>query len=307
MTNVMYKSERGEIMLRKGKLRRTALTQSLALMLSYCVCAAGQPGVQTPTNHPKGEPSESASVDVEGLMAKAKPDTPESIYFVVQLADAGAVQAVPMLEDKFARMKTELTESKILNGSVAVADFDKANVASALVRLGDTNDIYFEFLLRQAALAANSDIPEYLNYDAEGKAAAGPSRELTAWADVHSVPAPALESEALFELPAAISLLGRTGDPRTIPLLRRALLSPNYEIQIAAARGMAKAQDNGSIPVIVDACRKAPAGAASAIAAASLVYFKSPDAQAAAETFIPKDHLNALRESKRLPGADPFR
>lgn len=294
-------------MLREGKLRRTALIQSLALTLSYCLCAAAQTGAQTPPSRPNGEPSESAKVNIEDLIAKAKPDTPESIYFVVQLADAGAVQAIPVLEDKFAHMRNELTEAKILGGSVTVSDFDKANVASALVRLGDTKDAYFEFLLRQAALAADSDIPEYLNYDSQGKASAGPSRELTAWAELHNVPAPTLEAETLFELPAAVALLGRTGDPRAIPLLRRALLSPNYEIQVAAARGLAKTQDTESIPFIVDTCRKAPAGAATNIAAASLVYFKSPDAKAAAETFIPKVRLSALREGKHLSGADPYR
>jgi hypothetical protein len=238
---------------------------------------------------------------------KANTDAPESIYFVVQLADAGVVQAIPLLENKFARMSDELTEAKILSGSVEVHDFDKANVASALVTLGDTKDVYFQFLAKQTTLAIDSDMPEYLNYDAQGKNIPGPSRQFTDWAELHNHSGPAFEAEAIVELPAAVALLGRTGDRRAIPLLRRALLSPNYGIQAQGARGLAKLQDTDSIPLIVEACRRAPAGAAAAIAQESLIYFRGGQAESAVEAFIPKDRLIALRDGTRLSRTDPYR
>jgi hypothetical protein len=72
-----------------------------------------------------------------------------------------------------------------------------------------------------------------------------------------------------------VGLLALTGDPRAIPVLRRGLLSPNYQIEIIAALGLADFVDKGSIPlIIIEACSKAPAEAAAAIAEA-LVYFGS--------------------------------
>lgn len=54
----------------------------------------------------KDQPQEAMGlVDKDNIsvaMDKAKPDTEESIYYVEQLAHAGAVQAVPMLEEKFS-------------------------------------------------------------------------------------------------------------------------------------------------------------------------------------------------------------
>jgi len=57
-------------------------------------------------------------------------------------------------------------------------------------------------------------------------------------------------------------------------VLRRGLLSPNYQIEIIAALGLADFGDKGSIPLIIEACSKAPAEAAAVIAEA-LVYFGS--------------------------------
>jgi hypothetical protein len=55
-----------------------------------------------------------------------------------QIARAKAVQAVPIVKEKFVRTQDEL---------------DKARIASALGRLWDTSDIYWDYnlSLRQAA------------------------------------------------------------------------------------------------------------------------------------------------------------
>lgn len=57
-------------------------------------------------------------------------------------------------------------------------------------------------------------------------------------------------------------------------------------IQAVAASSLADLHDNASIPMIINACRRAPADAASAIARA-LLDFNDPEAQRAAKEFRP--------------------
>jgi hypothetical protein len=145
-------------------------------------------------------------------MKQAKEDTPESVNFAVRLAEARAVQAIPMLEEKYSRTSSNFDEAHLLGASVTLADLDKANLASVLIRLGDKKEIYWNYLIKQATLALEMDIPKYLSYVEKGKAGSGPSPQLSAWAAAHHVPAAAMEEEVMGELPAAVSVLGHTGD-----------------------------------------------------------------------------------------------
>ena len=86
-----------------------------------------------------------------------------------------------------------------------------------------------------------------------------------------------------------------TEDRRAIPLLNRALLSRDPLIQAEAAEGLALIGDKASIPLILEACRKAPAHVAGLIAA-SLVYFDDAAAQAAVDQFLPERDARNLRE-----------
>jgi hypothetical protein len=58
----------------------------------------------------------------------------------------------------------------------------------------------------------------------------------------------------LYELSDKVYLV--SGDPRGIPLLREALKSPNSDIVLAGVRGLARAGDKDSIPLIVEACKR---------------------------------------------------
>jgi HEAT repeat protein len=87
----------------------------------------------------------------------------------------------------------------------------------------------------------------------------------------------------------SVSYLGKTGDRRAIPLLRQALSSPDFMIQTFAADGLAKLKNKASIPLIIQACRQAPADAAMVIAR-SLLDFDDPQAQSAAKTFRLANH-----------------
>lgn len=83
------------------------------------------------------------------------------------------------------------------------------------------------------------------------------------------------------------------------------LKSRNIMIQSFAAKGLAKLQDNDSIPLIIAACRELPREGASMIAR-SLLFFSDSRAQRAAEVFIDKQMLEDLRKLIREHGTDPF-
>jgi hypothetical protein len=208
----------------------------------------------------------------------------------------GAVEAIAALEEQFRRVQDTQ---------------DKANIAGTLVKLGDKDNAYWDFLAKLATQALDSDAPDFMSYDAQGKALPGPSPAFIAWAKAHNVPpngpAGTAAEDAMYWFPGKVALLGSTGDPRAIPLLRQALSSPNHMIEIVAAKGLAEMQDKDSIPLIIEACKRAPAEGASAIAE-SLVYFDDPSAQKAVDTYVDKDRAKLLRETKargkKTPGSN---
>ena len=201
------------------------------------------------------------------------------------IAEAGAVQAIPSLEEQFGRTTDVDTKTKIANG---------------LVRLGDKHNTYWNYLLEQATLAVDSDVPDELF---SGKTV-DQNSELQAWAQAHNVSANTAAQSAIYDLPGKVLELALTGDPRGIPLLRRALQSRNYMIAVWAARGLVQIQDKDSIPLIIAACQRVPTGYASEIAK-SLIWFDDPRAQTAVDTYMPKEHAKIFRDA-RAQGMKPF-
>lgn len=218
-------------------------------------------------------------------------------YDVELIRKAHAVEAIPALEKQFAKIQLppkEPTSPEELSDLL-----DKAKIATVLVRFAVKDDAYWDFLARLAASALASDAPGFMTFDAEGKAQVGPSPEFAAWARAHNISlndGHAAE-ENVYILPGFVAFLGMTGDVRAVPLLRQALLSPNWMIQVMGANGLSEIQDRESIPLIVEACRRAPSEAASKIAE-SLVYFDDPDAQGAVDTYVPKERAKVLRDAK---------
>jgi hypothetical protein len=203
------------------------------------------------------------------------------------IARAGALEAIPVLKEQFARVQDPLL---------------KAKIAAALVRLGDKDDTYWDFLVKLATPGLESDAPDFMRRDSQGKSLPGPSPEFEAWVKAHNLDPAGLGEDSFYVLPGKVAFLGWSRDPRAIPLLRQALLSPNYQIEIAAALGLAEIGDKDSIPFIVEACKRAPAEAAAAIAQA-LVYIV---AQSAVDQYIPRTEqkyiaMKRLTERRR-PG-----
>jgi hypothetical protein len=213
------------------------------------------------------------------------------------IARAGAVDAIPALRAEFARRFDPNRTDEV---------DDRAKIASALVRLGEKDEVYWDFLLNQASAALSSDVPFPTRFDAEGKAVPHQlAPEFAEWTQANHVSPESAGQLAVYELPLKLKFLAETGDPRGIPLLRQAMSSPNYMIEAVAAKGLAKQQDKASIPIIVAACRKAPRDIAAAIAEA-LVFFDDAEAQTEATKFLPGALFKLLHEAKQVPGNDAF-
>jgi HEAT repeat protein len=102
---------------------------------------------------------------------------------------------------------------------------------------------------------------------------------------------------------ATFGFLALTGDRRAVPLLRQGLLAPNPMVQSQAADGLARLQDNESVPLLIDACERAPSGAKLGLAEA-LASFDSPDALATARKYLPGAVFEEIR-TRRAAGHGP--
>ena len=261
----------------------TMYGKSLLQGILHCVACSGLLagvvcGQADPAQAPIQRPAESPEV----VRAIAKLKLGEAIAYNAQvISEAGAREAIPDLEEQFAH---------------APEFIDKAKVAQVLLALGDEKEVYWDYLAERAGSILKSDAPNPMQFDAEGKGLPGLSPAWIAWAKAHNQP-PGAGEDAIYVNPGMIGLLGMTRDPRAIPLLRQALSFPNYMIQTAGTMGLAEMQDKTSIPLIIEACKKAPAEAAE-VMARSLVYFDSPEAQKAVDTYIPKERAQLLREGK---------
>jgi hypothetical protein len=210
---------------------------------------------------------------------------------VDMIATAGAVEAIPILKEQFARVEDPLLKLKI---------------AAALVRLGDKDEAYWNFLVEQTRPALESDAPDFMSYDAQGKAVPGPSLKFQAWVKAHNLsPSSALFEDSVYVFPGKVALLGWSRDSRAVPLLRQALLSPSHMIEIAGAMGLAEIGDKDSIPYIIEACKRAPADAAAAIAE-YLVYFDDNASQSAVDEYVPKDAAKIYRDAKARGKTKPL-
>lgn len=165
---------------------------------------------------------------------------------------------------------------------------DKAQTASALIGLGEKDDIYWDFLLRLETSLLEGEVSSAAKSNSQEKPIDGPSSE-EAWAK---------QNRELNEMLTFVEIVVETRDPRGIRLLRRALSSPNSETQNEAASGLARAQDKDSIPLIIAVCKNAPPDVAAVIAEDALVYFDDPRAQRAVDQYLSREQAKFAREGK---------
>jgi HEAT repeat protein len=201
-----------------------------------------------------------------------KRNNEDSMFYVQNAAASDPAETIAILKENFGNTQDERR---------------KAEIASALIGLGDKEDIDWDFLLRMATSLLEGEASSAVKNDAQGKPIEGPSPE-EAWA----------RHNAIFnKMLTFIEIVAATRDPRGVRLLRRALSSPDYDIQTFAAAGLVRAQDKDSIPLIIDVCKNASPDVASSIAHA-LVYFDDPRAQSAVDRYLSKEDAKSARAEK---------
>jgi len=201
----------------------------------------------------------------------------DAMAYINWIAYAKAPEAISVLEDYYSR----------------TTDTDmKAGVASLLVRMADKKEAYWNYLVELAQKAVQSDAPEPFNLLA-GKQDDPISPDFKVWARLHNIP---LEKAftVTFELAQDLAPLARTGDPRGVPLLRKALRSPVLLISGMAASGLAQANDVSSVPLIVDACKRLPPESAHFLAD-NLLFFDDPLAQSTFRFYFPNVNVREAR------------
>lgn len=200
-------------------------------------------------------------------------------------AQAGEEQCVPPPPPIDPAENLAILKRNFLNTQ---DELDKARTASALISLGDKDDIYWDFLLRMETSLLEGEVSSAVKRDSQGKPIERPSSN-EAWAK---------QDREFNEMLTFVEIVAETRDPRGIRLLRRALSSPNSETQNIAAGGLARAQDKDSVPLIIDVCKNAPPDVASVIAANALVYFDDRRAQSAVDQYLSKAAAKFAREQK---------
>ncbi len=199
-----------------------------------------------------------------------------------------SAQATPALREAFSNSTDSLT---------------KENVASVLMIIGQKDDVYWATLSKRAQEIVDSQAPDPLLYDAEGKSVRGViSPEFLQWAKDNNIPRDQAVNEHLGLFSVELSMMAMTGDSRGLPILRKGLASPNYGVRATAAQGLALLQDHDSISQIIDNARQAPSEIQSYLAQ-PLILFNDPKAQAAADELITdKKLLEDLRQRANAKG-----
>ena len=213
-----------------------------------------------------------------------------------QMVNRGDRRAIPALEKAFQK---------------ATDRIDKEGIAGSLVRLGDKNEIYWNFLAQYARAAVENDMPFPYDFDADGEIIGNPkdvpekyAPEFLAWCKKRGEQTGSAAQQALYGLPGDLLALAATGDSRGSEILFRGLESRNYYVVSVSAKGLARLQDRRAIKPIIQACERAPAGMGEVVAE-SLAFFDDSEAQSAAVRFIhnPKA-LEAVRQKAKIMGAE---
>jgi hypothetical protein len=231
-----------------------------------------------------GQASEPPSPTDIGKAIAAVEDGTFDLLDIRLIVRANAISEIPELEKQFS--KTEDRKKKEV-------------IASALMRLHAKDDSeYWNFLTKDATEAIEIDAPSLFAYNDDGQMAKEqPSQAFLQWAKDQKMD-PQEGFQLLYETyPSSVLNLASAADPRAIPLLRRALLSHQGLIEVWGSAGLAQLRDRDSIPLILEACKRAPADTA-AVIAQWLVVFDDRDAQDVFDHYVPKMMAEELRRMK---------
>jgi HEAT repeat protein len=215
---------------------------------------------------------------LDELIAELR-EHPDALHIVRRLRQIGDKRALPVMKEAFEKVQDKMV---------------KQWIASDIVRLGEEDRLFFDYLLKSAKGAATSDMPYPLPFDKEGKPVRGQySKEFIEWCEKHKTTPEETAHKALFLHPTDITVLAVTGDRRGASVFLQGLESSNYLVAARSAQGLARIQEKSSIRSIIRVAKHAPPEAQEVIARA-LIFFDDSEAQAAADELIKRDELRTL-------------
>lgn len=200
-------------------------------------------------------------------------DLPSIPIFVIRrLIYLDDRRVTPALREAFDRQRQPITREFI---------------AAALVRLGDTDPRFFDYVAGAALEAERSEIPYPTSFITKVGDHSNPEEqeEIRVWAQAHNVPVLGVIRRAMFDVPGAVEALALTKDKRAVPILLQALQSSNLLVVREGALGLARMHETPAIPRIITACQGLGPEDKPWLAR-SLLYFHSKSAQETAGSMI---------------------
>lgn len=212
---------------------RTAITTMLVLTLSSASLKAQRGGTATPQ----------ANALTSAIQSVQSNDY--APYDLQVIADHHFQAAIPLLRQRFSEAKDDELKGKL---------------AVVLLELGDSahKEDYFRYLQNSAKPAVDSDEPWPYAFGPDGSDTKVSSPAFLDWVRRNHTTTDASEKKAFFTDPMRVALLSGCPDVRAVPLLLRALHSPNYILRAQASEGLFRLEGKDAAPAILSAAAATP-------------------------------------------------
>jgi hypothetical protein len=209
----------------------------------------------------------------------------------------GEISGIKTVEERISEYKQvfEKTQDKR----------EKQRSAVLLLRFGEKDEKYFNYLAEHAKNSLKNDKPFPFKFGEDGKMIKGEyTEEFLSWAEQHGIAPDVAAPKAFYDDIIDIFRLADSYDPRGYDILIEALNSPNYMIATQAAKGLAGIGDKRAIEHIRAAAVKAPNDAKSLFIIDALIYFDDIEAQNAInELMVGNETFDPASLERRKQGA----
>ena len=196
----------------------------------------------------------------------------DATHYIEWAAHVEPLRAIPVLEAFFSRTQ----DSDIRN-----------ETASVLVSIGDESPQFWNLILDLAQSAVSEDPPDPLEPgEATGESEICASKAFLSWAKSRNLTRDDACKKATIDIAEKLRPLVDSGDPRGVPVLRKALNARNRLIRATAARGVVLIGDRDSITLVIEAIEHAPQDEARALAD-SLIESDDPRAESMVHQYMP--------------------
>lgn len=223
---------------------------------------------------------------VDELLADLK-QHPGSLGAIHRLRVLNSKKAIPGLREEFQKAPDKIV---------------KQAAAAALVSLKATEREYWDYLVRHALQAVESDAPTIVAYE-NGKAIRGKTNpEFVVWCKKKRLDPQAAALESTYVHPTDVLFLALANDARAIPVFLKGLNSGNFLIAARSAQGLARLGYKPAAEHILNACDRVPPEAASLVAE-SLAFFEDRKAHQAVLKHVRDEKWQALRTRAKAKGS----